>query len=224
LDFIDAKCAGRELFEEHERSMSGLPNGNTLKTLPLRALVAFAARCAQRVNPYFYLPPEHPEAQVSEEAVRQAARISLDFVNGSLLDPRVAHSAEDGVVRALLAASEGECPDTKAALSCNAAYAAINATVLALDSVKAPSRATEGSKVVAAAVTALEASLVVDIDIRHKVIRDFQILNRLSLGRFPEWGRGFDASEKGTLGPLELTRDAQNALKSRMPTVSLLPV
>lgn len=196
--------------------MSGLPNGNTLKTLPLRALVAFAARCAQRVYPYFYLPPDNPEAHMADDAVLQAARVSLDFVNGSLLDPRVAHSTEDAVVRALLAVSDGESPDTRAALSCNAAYAAINATVLALGAVKAPSRATEGSKVVAATVTALEAALVIDLDIRHKVIRDFQILNRLSLGRFPDWGRGFDASERGTLGPLELTRDAENAKKQRI--------
>jgi hypothetical protein len=148
----------------------------------------------------------------------------LEFVNGSLLDPRVAHATEEAVVRALLAVSEGESPDTKAALSCNAAYAAINATVIAMDSVKAPSRATEGSKVIAAAVTALEAALVVDLDIRHKVIRDFQILNRLSLGRFPDWGRGFDASEKGTLGPLELTRDALNAHKARTEKPVLIPV
>ncbi len=119
----------------------------------------------------------------------------------------------------LLAASEGESPDTKAALSCNAAYAAINATVLAMSSVKAPSRATEGSKVIAATVTAVEAALVVDLDIRHKVIRDFQILTRLSLGRFPDWGRGFDAGEKGTLGPLELTRSAENALKQKLALV-----
>ena len=204
--------------------MSGLPNGNTLKMLPLRALVAFAARCAQRVSPYFYLPSGHFEAHVAEEAVRQAGSISLEFVNGSLLDPRVAHATEEAVVRALLAVSEGESPDTKAALSCNAAYAAINATVIAMDSVKAPSRATEGSKVIAAAVTALEAALVVDLDIRHKVIRDFQILNRLSLGRFPDWGRGFDASEKGTLGPLELTRDALNAPKARTEKPVLIPV
>ncbi len=82
--------------------MSGIPNGNTLKTLPLRALVAFAARCAQRVNPYFYLPPGHAEAQTAENAVREAGQISLGFVNGSLLDPRIAHEAEDAVVRAAL--------------------------------------------------------------------------------------------------------------------------
>jgi hypothetical protein len=93
-----------------------------------------------------------------------------------------------------------------------------------MGSVKAPSRATEGSKVVAATVTAVEAALVVDLDIRHKMIRDFQILNRLSLGRFPDWGRGFDASEKGTLGPLELTRDAQNAQKARSQTPALAHV
>jgi hypothetical protein len=204
--------------------MSGLPNGNTLKTLPLRALVAFAARCAQRVGPYFYLPQSQDESQAAEEAVRRAILVALDFVNGSLLDPRVAHAAEEAVVRALLAVSEGESPDTKAALACNAAHAAINAAVIAMDSAKAPSRATEGSKVIAATVTALEAALVVDLDIRHKVIRDFQILNRLSLGRFPDWGRGFDGSEKGTLGPLELTRDALAAQKARKEKPVLVSV
>lgn len=211
-------------FLEHERSMSGLPNGSTLKTLPLRALVAFAARCAQRVSPYFFLPQGQFESQAAENAVNQALSASLDFVNGSLLDPRVAHAAEEAVVRVLLSVSEGESPDTKSALACNAAYAAINATVIAMDSVKAPSRATEGSKVIAATVTALEAALVVDLDIRHKVIRDFTILNRLSLGRFPDWGRGFDASEKGTLGPLELTRDALDSKKSRTEKPALIPV
>jgi aspartate-semialdehyde dehydrogenase len=42
-------------------------------------------------------------------------------------------------------------------------------------------------------------------------------------GRFPDWGRGFDASEKGTLGPLELTRDAMNAQKARSEKPALLP-
>ncbi len=181
--------------------------------MPLRALVAYAARCAQRVKPYFYLPSEHPETDAAQEALSLAVQVSLEFVNGSLIDPLAAQSAEDAVVRALLAVSEGESPDTKAALSCNAAYAAINAAVLALNSVKAPSRATEGSKVIAAAVTASDAALVIDPDIKHKMIRDFQILTRLPLGRFPDWGRTFDASERGTMGPLQLTKHAEAALK-----------
>ncbi len=195
--------------------MAGIPNGNTLKNLPLRALVAYAARCAQRVVPYFSLPPGHPAGDLAEEAVQEAAQASLEFVAGTLQDLEPARLAEERVVHALMAVSEGESPDTQAALSCNAAYAAVNAAVLAIQSVKAPSRATEGSKVIAAAVTAADAALVVDPDIRHKMIRDYQILCRLNLGRFPDWGRAFDASEEGTLGPLQLTRDAETAQKRK---------
>lgn len=193
--------------------MAGIPSGTTLKSLPLRALVAYAARCAQRVQPYFYLPFEHPDGEAAEKALQDAVQVSLDFVRGENLAASHVQDVEEAVVRALIAVSEGESPDTKAALSCNAMYAAIDAAALAIDAVKAPSRATQGSKVVAAAVTSSEAALVVDPDIKHKMIRDFQILTRLSLGRFPDWGRPFDASPKGTLGPLELTRDAEIAQK-----------
>ena len=195
--------------------MAGIPTGNALKILPLRALVAYAARSAQRVGPYFSLPPGHPEGDLAEEAVQEALRISLEFVAGRLQDEHAAQFAEEKVIGALMAVSEGESPDTRAALSCNAAYAAVNAAVLALQSVKAPSRATEGSKVVAAAVTAADAAIVVDPDIRHKMIRDYQILCRLNLGRFPDWGRAFDATEEGTLGLLQLTRDAEIAQKRK---------
>lgn len=184
-----------------------------LRRLPLRALVAYAARTAQRVEPYFYLPIGHPRGASAEEAVRNANRVALDFVNGREEDPQFVQMAEDWVVKALLCVSEGESPDTQAALSCNAAYAAINAAVLAVNSVKAPSRANEGSKVIAAAVTAAEAALVVDPDVRHHVMRDFQILNRLNVGRFPDWGRPFDTGDKGKLGPLVLTREAEIAQK-----------
>lgn len=193
--------------------MAGIPSGTTLKTLPLRALVAYAARCAQRVQPYFYLPFGHPEVEAAENSLQEANQVSLDFVKGLDVAPSYAEGVEEAVVRALIAVSGGESPDTKAALSCNATYAAINATVLALNVGKAPSRATHGGKVVAAAVTSSEAALVVDTGIKHKMIRDFQILTRLSLGRFPDGGRPFDAGPKGTLGPLLLTRDAEAALK-----------
>ena len=191
--------------------MAGIPNGMALKTLSLRALVAFAARSAERVEPYFYLPLGHPRMTSAEEAVRNAIQVSLDFVNGSEEDPQFIQIAEDWVMKALLAVSEGESPDTQAALACNSAYAAINATVVAVNSVKAPSRANEGSKVVTAAVAAAEAAMVVDPEIRHHVARDYQFLKSLNLGRFPDWGRPFDAGEKGKMGSIVLTKGAEIA-------------
>jgi len=191
--------------------MAGIPNGVVLKTMPLRALVGYAARCAERVEPYFYLPLGHPKIASAEKAVKTAIRVSFDFVSGEEEDAQFLQMAEDWVVKALIAVSEGESPDTQAALSCNAAYAAINAAVIAAHSVKAPSRANEGAKVVAAAVAAAEAAMVVDPDIRHQVARDFQILKGMNLGRFPDLGRVFDAGEKSKMGPVVLTSSAEIA-------------
>ena len=164
---------------------------------------------------FFLCRPDIPPEIWPRRRCKRPCRFRWSSWPGTSRILEAAHFAEERVVQALMAVSEGESPDTRAALSCNAAYAAVNAAVLALQSVKAPSRATEGSKVIAAAVTAADAAMVVDPDIRHKMIRDYQILCRLNLGRFPDWGRAFDASEEGTLGPLQLTRDAETAKKQK---------
>ena len=54
-----------------------------LKKLPLRAIVAFAARCARRVEHLAQLPEGHPERERRRGAVEAALRMAEGFAMGS---------------------------------------------------------------------------------------------------------------------------------------------
>ena len=54
-----------------------------LKKLPLRAIVALAARCARRVEYLGLLPDGHPEKERCRTAVANAIRLAEDFAKGS---------------------------------------------------------------------------------------------------------------------------------------------
>ena len=53
-----------------------------LKVLPLRAIVAFAARCARRVEPLAQLPEGNPQSESRREAVEAALRMAESFAGG----------------------------------------------------------------------------------------------------------------------------------------------
>ena len=53
-----------------------------LKKLPLRAIVAFAARCARRVEHLAVLEVDHPEAARWNAAIAEAIRVAEDFARG----------------------------------------------------------------------------------------------------------------------------------------------
>src|SRR5271156_1487560 len=54
-----------------------------LKKLPLRAIAAFAARCARRVEHQALLPDEHPEHEKRRSAVAAAICLAEDFARNS---------------------------------------------------------------------------------------------------------------------------------------------
>src|SRR5215831_1192663 len=54
-----------------------------LKQLPLRAIVAFAARCARRVEPLAQLPTDHPERKKHRGATDAALVMAEGFARGS---------------------------------------------------------------------------------------------------------------------------------------------
>ena len=58
-----------------------------LKKLPLRAIVAFAARCARRVEHLAQLPEGHPERESRRGAVEAALRMAEGFARGSTAPP-----------------------------------------------------------------------------------------------------------------------------------------
>ena len=53
-----------------------------LKILPLRAMVAFAARCARRVESIAQLPTGHPQREAHRVAVDNAIRLAEDIAKG----------------------------------------------------------------------------------------------------------------------------------------------
>src|SRR4051794_39289593 len=56
-----------------------------LKRLPLRAIVAYAARCARRVQPLYRLLGGVDDREVLEAAVSRAIGIAEVFANGNLV-------------------------------------------------------------------------------------------------------------------------------------------
>ncbi|MBV8487674.1 MAG: hypothetical protein JO161_05300, partial [Planctomycetaceae bacterium] len=53
-----------------------------LKKLPLRAIVALAARCARRVEHLALLPDGHPECDSYRQAVSDALGMAENFARG----------------------------------------------------------------------------------------------------------------------------------------------
>src|SRR3954447_8415321 len=59
-----------------------------LKKLPLRAIVALAARCSRRVEQLVTLPDEHPDHERCSSAVRNALKTAEDFARDSPQESR----------------------------------------------------------------------------------------------------------------------------------------
>src|SRR5579871_5227411 len=106
---------------------------NDLKQLPLYALLAYSARCAQRVYPLFHLDSENPEAEACRQAVQTAIRLTESLAAGGGVDPVDLCVAEEGTIRAVVIASEMLPPDERAAYAANTEYAAISAAKALLE-------------------------------------------------------------------------------------------
>jgi hypothetical protein len=193
-----------------------------LKGLPLRALVAWATRCARRVQPLVPLPEGQPETDRPHGAVEVALRMAEDFAQGAVPLPveDVIHAVD--VVRG--AATAGG--DRGVAAAVGAAAEAAHATASALEALGAAGRETtapaEGTAAdedvldrIALAITentalaahraAEEAVAAVgehNEDLIQAAYQDYLALLRLDLGRFPNEGQPVDPSPDGPLGPL----------------------
>lgn len=189
-----------------------------LKKLPLRAIVALAARCARRVEPLALLPDDHPEKARSRTAVANAIRLAEDFANGS---PGPSLESAVREVEACRAIVEGDFVRASAmGAAVLAAHAAATA-LRALDLRGQPEEshvlgpATPGpfphlAEVTAdlAARDAFTAALEAVGAAGHTdhftkgAVEDYEKLLRLDLGRYPEAGQPIDPSSRGPLGPL----------------------
>ena len=89
-----------------------------LKVLPLRAIVAFAARCARRVEPLAQLPEGNPQRESRREAVEAALRMAESFARGTDAPP------DESVVAAIDASRDAGAEPAGAAAASAVAQAA----------------------------------------------------------------------------------------------------
>jgi hypothetical protein len=197
-----------------------VPNLSTedLQKLPLRAIIALAARCARRVESLSLLPDGHPDMDRCRTAIDAAIRLAEDFARGSPCRdvPAVIREVEDA--RAI-AQGESVRETALAAVVWTAHAAAVAMEGLGLRDEPAevgvmgtrepnPFPQLEN---VAADLTAREAfTAAVDAaravgfadDFIKRAMQDYQALLKLGPGRYPEAGQPIDPSPVGPLGQL----------------------
>jgi hypothetical protein len=194
-----------------------------LKSLPLRAMVAFAVRCARRVEHLAQLP----EGDVR----REQRRLAID--EGLRMAEAVARGDSCPSVESIIPAIDASRHAAGAAARCASAMASARATVHAAASVLSVMdcavgdqemplsarrvearkflRALESTTADLAAMSAFTAATnaydAVGLDNEDLVassMNDFDRLSCLDLSRFPELGEPIDASPGGPLGPIHL--------------------
>jgi hypothetical protein len=197
-----------------------VPNISTedLKKLPLRAIVALAARCARRVESLSLLPDGHADMDRCQTAIDSAIRLAEDFARGSPCQalPAVIRGVED--CRAI-AQGERVRETAVAAVVWTAHAAAVAMEGLGLRDEPAevnlmgtrlpnlfPQLANVAADLAArdaftAAVDAAVAAGFGDEFIKG-AMQDYQSLLKLGLGRYPEAGQTIDPSRAGPLGEL----------------------
>ena len=191
-----------------------------LKALPLRAVVAFATRCARRVEHLAQLPEGHPQRECRRKAVAAALDMAESFARGE-------HEMPDQSVMEAVDASRrvADCP----ARSSDAASAVCGGGPggggrLVPDrrpwrghartsgdgawlspGVRSAWRVTADAVVLDALIAAADVLLSIgtsDRDLVTAARNDYETLLRLKLGRYPEPGAPIDPSPEGPLGPL----------------------
>ncbi len=197
-----------------------VPNLSTedLKKLPLRAIVALAARCARRVESLGLLPDGHEAGARCRTAIDGAIRLAEDFARGSPSQdvPTVIRDVE-----ACRAIAEGDCMRETAVaavvFSAHAAAAAMEGLGLrdepaevSLMGTRLPNPFSQLANVAAdlaardaftAAVDAAVAAGFGDEFINNSM-HDYQMLLKLGLGSYPDAGQPIDPSPGGPLGEL----------------------
>ena len=190
------------------------------KQLPLRAIVAFAVRCARRVEEHAQLPEGHPQRESRRQAIEAALGMAEAFAKGSDAPPDESVIAAVAASRGVEGGPPGNADATAAAAE--AAHAAACAWQAAserkeevepfeTDRAKAEGFLKAVGDITAeiAALNAFTAAKDANVsigyhneDFLHTVWYDYDQLIRLNAGRYPELGNPIDPSPEGPLGRL----------------------
>ena len=189
---------------------SELPSQDELKTLPLGAIVAYAARCARRVQ------PQYRSAATGDESAKHAAAVeaAISLAEHYCQSQQVSVPAYDAAYAARDAAA-GELARDAA----RAASGAVRAAAYAFDIPKSAvyDHPIYASHVATEAADGAQAAARAAADPAAAVAAaraDFDRLGELQLGAYPAPGTPLDPSENGPLGrfwpttPADITRPA----------------
>jgi len=173
---------------------------NDLGELPMRANVALAVRCAERIRPCFNPPANHPRRRELMSSVDGAIRVADAFCRGlPLEDGRIV-----AAIRVAADVAEQTCEFTR-----YAGYAAVRAAEAAAHAHEAARTASDAGtmNVVAAAFGAFRVlagnadTLTLD-SVVAVVHADIEKLRSVAPGTCNELGPVVDPSESGPLGAL----------------------
>jgi hypothetical protein len=192
-----------------------------LKKLPLRAIVAFAARCARRVEPLAQLPEGHPERERRRQTVEAALRMAEGFASGATVPPEesvvAAVDASRSVAGGPLSSENAAAAVAEAARAAASAWHVMGSreaekdeppeerTAEARKFLGALAHATADLAALNAFTAAAEAYNAVGLHNERYVssaLDDYDTLLRLQLGSYPEPGAPIDPAPGGPLGPL----------------------
>ena len=184
--------------------MVEIPSREELKQIPLRALVAYAARCAWRLHLVFDARIVDPEYRANvEQPIQIAERFARGHIDSGDAAWQSAMAAGDAGIAAARTIGDGdlEAVANAALEAAKTAMAALKADLAgktedagygdAIERVVALGSAQAAWAEVAVWATAVAAAWA-----------DFHKLLNLNLGAFPELGQAIDPSESGQLGPL----------------------
>lgn len=178
-----------------------LPTRDELMKLPLGAIVAYAVRCARRVQPLYGRAAGVAELPKHEAAVAGAISLAEEFCLS-----HVVSAAYDAAYHARTAADTADAKD-----AARAAAAAARAAAYAFDLPKSAvyDRSVYASRVAAEAADGAEAAARAAAHASDgagaaeaAARADFDRLLNLNQGTYPKLGQPFDPTENGPLGPL----------------------
>jgi hypothetical protein len=195
-----------------------------LKKLPIRAIVALAARCARRVEPLAQLPEGHPTREIRRQAVEAALGMADRFAKGEPCphpDPivraaDVSRRAAGGGDRSALAAGAVAETAHAVAAACLAYDPAEPGRIRHVydesDEVRKVHGRGRQAMLDLAALSAFTAAAdgVAAVGLHYETyvsaaLNDYEKLLRLDLGEYPDLGEPVDPSTQGPLGPLGST-------------------
>lgn len=177
---------------------ASLPNERELQVLPLRALVAYAVRCARRVQPHFerWAAASPKQRQGRVEHFAAAVRVAQDCAAGKAWQIDQHDAPINALVVHALNAGKGPAADAAHA----AAYAARTARTVARYANPSPHEtfpSPDGAAMLAG--QAANAAMAAGLDVAA-ARKDYELLSQL--GQFPDLGQPVVATDEGPLGPV----------------------